>query len=180
MAFTPETLAKAKPYLDECRREAAMLIAKYPKDDIYATFPARTGLAAADGYTAQIAKAMADGNFSDASIARARKLLDRALAENEAQRAKYAAEPHIDWMFRAKTIDAWIRMPSGILRHVGALIPAGHADPVRCIDLLRQAKAELDRAPEAVKESSDYRPMMMSATKGLQILEDLMKRRENK
>ncbi len=176
--FSPKTLTQAKPYLDNCRREAAALIAKYPKDDIYRTFPARVESAVADGYAAQVTKALEEGDFSDSSIARARAVLDRALSEFATQRARHD-EPHIAEMFRLKVNDAWLRIPSSIVRHVDALMSARETGPARALELLRQAKAELDRTPEAVRSASDYAYLLIRCTKGIKALQDVIRQREN-
>lgn len=161
LSFSPETHAAARPALDMCRKEAAHLLKRYPTDLGYIPTPARVEMVVADGYVSQIARLLAPdpaGIPSNAVVARARKVLDKAVSELDNYRSKYS-EAHIEWVFVAKLADAWLRIPLTMVRQAGEGMSDSKpsvAVRARCRRLLQIAAAELDRVPEEVRKSKDY------------------------
>ncbi len=156
LTFSPETLKQAAEYLDRCRAESDHLQKRYPDDEVYMTLPARIGFAVFDGYLAQASRVLAEGDCSDASILRARKVLDKALVEMDNCRAKYGGQA--EWVLRTKTTEAWTRVPEALLRraHQLASSPDATADDLRRSErILAAAQAEIDRVPEGPRSGRD-------------------------
>jgi tetratricopeptide (TPR) repeat protein len=153
LTFPPKTLAKAEVFTRKSREEADALIARWPKDTVAITFPARADLVLSDGYVDQIPKILQGDDFSDAAFDKAEKVLDKALAEL----AKYRAgctDPHVVWVFDNKVASAWVKTPVTVLTHVDALMrrpTTGVAELRRALRMLDRAQEDVRRVPEDVR-----------------------------
>lgn len=157
LEFPPETLRQAEPYLAKCRAWSDRLNRDFPQDQAYVTLPARIEMALADGYLDRVKRLIVEGNYSDAAIAQARKMLDKSVLEMDNIRTKYR-DARIEWVFRAKSVDAWTRIPLALVRHTGEVMlrpDKTDADVHRCAQWIRAAAVDLDRVPEAHKSDPE-------------------------
>ena len=90
LEFAPEDLLRAQHFIDICRRESPRLLKKWSYvnkqgrlvlEGAIVLYPLREDLVLFDGYRLQAQKALKEGNFSDASLVKAGKIIDKAWAE---------------------------------------------------------------------------------------------------
>ena len=176
--FTPETLKKAETFIDRCREENRGLVTRWPTDAAFEMFPARVELVFADGYLKQIDKLLYEGGFSGASIDRARKVLDKTLAEIAKYRPRY--EPtRSEQVIRNKTSDAYSRIPWALLRRASEVTSkpfAGLREWRQARELLRAAQEELKRVPPSAREARDVQVLNTVVPQGLKSLEELIEK----
>jgi len=173
LEFTPETRRKAETFIDRCRQESDGLATRWPTDAAFEMFPARIDLVYADGYLKQIDKVLSEGRFSGEAVERARKVLDKGLAQIAGYRLRY--EPtRSGQVIRNKTSDAYGRIPWALLRRAGEVMNKPFAGPVewqRAGELLRTARKELDRVPPAARDCRDVTVLNHLVPEALKSLE---------
>ena len=174
LSFTPQALRKAKTFIEECRSESAGLSKRWPTDAASDMFPARIDSVYADGYLRQVDKVLREGSCSGESIDRARKVLDKALAELAKYRPRYKPT-RSEQVIRNKTGDAYARIPWALWRRAGEVLSRPFAGPRewrRARELLRVAGEELKRVPPDAGEYRDLQVLNQMVPQGLKSLEE--------
>jgi hypothetical protein len=180
LAFPAETLKQAQVFIDQCRQECDGLQKRWPADAAFELFPARVDLVLCDGYLLQVDKILAKGRCSDESLARARKVLDKALAEL----AKYSPtyrNTHSEQVVRNRTGDACTRIPWAIVNTVRELINGPSAGPAEWregVRLLGRAESELKNTPLSVESYGDYQALRATVPRWQAAIEELIRRHE--
>ena len=177
--FAPRTLARAEPFIRKCREESEGLAKRWPRDAAFVMFPARVDVVLADGYMDQINRVLTDGKFSDAAIARARRLRDKAVAELDKHHPKYKGSSS-ELAFTNKTSDAYGRLPWALVRRAGDVMRKPFAGPVewkRAHWLLIRADEELKGLPQRGQASRDVQALRDIVPQWLKMLNALMKGR---
>jgi hypothetical protein len=159
LAFSPETLKEAEVSIQLCREESKGLLERWPGDGAFMMFPARIDLAFCDGYTSQAETALVEGRFSDAAFTRARKILDKALAQLAHYRPKYEKTDSRQ-VVDNKTVEAYVCLPRLVVRRVLALVDRPFAGPAEWregLRLLQMAQRQLDVVPVGLRGAADIR-----------------------
>ena len=145
LSFEPETLEKAKPFIKMAREEAAALLHKdrWPDDLAFVWFPARIDMIMCDAYGEQVDKILDEGDYSEAALAKARKVLEKELTEARKYHGTYSK--YVSIVPRQKMSDALIRISEAYLNHRGEMIrdkPFDEARKRRELELLRVAEEQ--------------------------------------
>jgi len=180
LTFPAETLRRAQTFIDKCREESEGLQKRWPADAAFELFPARIDLVLCDGWLLQVDKILASGRSSDESLARARKVLDKALAELANYRPKYQ-NTHSEQVIRNRTVDAYTRIPLGIVHCVRELVNAPSAGPAEWregVRLLGRAESELNGVPPSVASYRDCVLLRAALLEWRTAIEDLIRKHE--
>lgn len=180
LIFSPETLGKAEPFIEKCREETAGLQKRWPTDDTPQGYPARIDLIFCDGYLEQVDKILTEGRCSDESIARARLVLDRALAELAKYTPKYR-NTHSEAIIRIKSEDAYVRIPSAIVNVVREILGSSSAGPAewrQVLHLFDGAENELKKVPILEQSGTDYRVLTRLVPEWRAVVEEMLRKHE--
>jgi tetratricopeptide (TPR) repeat protein len=180
LTFTPEAARKAEPFIEKCREETAGLRKRYPSDAAFELYPARIDLVLYDAYLEQVDKILTAGRCSDESLARARKVLDRALAELAKYTPKYR-NTYSEQVIRVRNEDVYTHIPSIIVNVVRELVSGSSAGPAEWrqgLQLFERAASELKRVPASEQSAGDYKVLSMVVPTWKAKLEDMIRKHD--
>jgi len=180
LTFPPEALRKAEPFIEKCREETAGLNKRWPSDAAFELYPARIDLLLYDGYLLDVDKVLTEGRCSDESIARARKVLDRALAELAKYTPKYR-NTYSEQVIRVKSDDVYTHIPSIIVNVVRELVGGSSSGPAewrQAVQLFDRADSELQRVPASARSAGDYKVLSMVVPQWRGTLQEMIRKHE--